>query len=114
MAAPTRSSNAPARASLVVGLLGAAALPAAIAASELRDELSLLESAWAAPVAFVLGVLAIWLARRGRRRFERTIGRVGGSGTARAGRLLGIFAVCLGVAGAIAVAFYEYLVRFYE
>ena len=37
----------PARASVVVGLPGAAALPAAIAASELRDELTLLETAWA-------------------------------------------------------------------
>ena len=114
MAARTRSSNAPARASVVVGLLGAAALPAAIAASELRDELTLLETAWAAPIAFVLGVVAIWLARRGRRRFERTVGRVGGSGTARVGRWLGILAVCLAVAGGIAIVFYEYLVRFYE
>ena len=35
------------------------------------------------------------------------------SGTARVGRWLGILAVCLAVAGGIAIVFYEYLVRFY-
>jgi hypothetical protein len=66
------------------------------------------------PAAVVLGLLAIWLGRRGRRRFERTVGRVGGAGVARLGRWLGALAVCLGLAGAIAVGFYELLTRYYE
>jgi hypothetical protein len=114
LAARTRSSNAPARASLLVGFLGAAVLPATVAVAELSDLLDDYEAVVAAPAAFVLGVVAIWLARRGRRRFERTIGRVGGAGAARVGRWLGTLAICLAVAGGIAIGFYEVLTRYYE
>jgi hypothetical protein len=113
LAARTRSSNGPARASALVGLLGAVAHPATVAAAELDDRLDLYQSAAAVPVSFVLGLVAIWLARRGRRRFERTIGRVGGAGLARTGRWLGILAVCLALSGAIAVGVYELLTRYY-
>jgi hypothetical protein len=114
LAARTRSSNGPARASVLVGLLGSAVLPAAVAYAELEERFELVEAAYAAPVAFVLGVVAIWLARGGRRRFERTIGRVGGAGVASVGRWLGILAVCLSLAAGIAVGFSELLKRFYE
>jgi hypothetical protein len=114
LAARTASSNGPARASLLVGLLAAALLPATVAVAELSDLLDLYEAVVAAPAAFVLGVLAIWLARRGRRRFERTIGRVGGARVAHVGRWLGILAVCLAIAGGIAIGFYELLTRYYE
>ena len=113
-AAGTKSRNGPATASVLVGLLGVAALPAAVAVAELGDRIDLFQAAIAVPVAFVLGLVAIWLGRRGRRRFERTIGRVGGAGLARLGRWLGLLAVCLALAGAIAVGFYELLTRYYE
>jgi drug/metabolite transporter (DMT)-like permease len=109
-----KSGNGPARASVLVGLLAAATLPAAVAVAELGDRIDLFQAAVAVPVAFVLGLLAIWLGRRGRRRFERTIGRVGGARFARLGRWLGLLAVCLALAGAIAVGFYELLTRYYE
>jgi hypothetical protein len=110
----TKSRNGLAWAAVLVGLLGAAAVPAAIVAAEVGDRIDLFEAAVAVPVAFVLGVVAIWLGRRGRRRFERTIGRVGGAGVAGLGRWLGLLAVCLALAGAIAVGFYELLIRYYE
>jgi hypothetical protein len=110
----TKGRNGIAWAAVVVGLLGAAALPAAIVAAERGERIDLLDAVVAVPVAFVLGVLAIWLGRRGRRRFERTIGRVGGAGVASLGRWLGLLAVCLALAGAIAVGFYELLIRYYE
>ena len=99
---------------MLLGLLAAAVLPAAVAAAELRDEIDLIDAGAAVPVAFVLGVLAIWLGRRGRRRFDRTIGRVGGASVANAGRWLGILAVCLAISGAIALGFYELLLRYYD
>jgi hypothetical protein len=113
LVAPTRSSkpapNASARASVLAGLLAALALPGTIAAAELTDEIELIDAAWAVPAAFLLGVVALALARRGRRRVERTIGRVGGRGSARAGRILGALGVAASLAGAIALAFYWYL-----
>ena len=92
----------------MVGLLAAASLPAAIAVAELTDRLRLIEAAWAIPAAVALGVVALVLARRGRRRAARSVTRRGAR-SARIGRLLGWLAVSLGVAGVIAVAFFEYL-----
>lgn len=113
MVAPTRSSkparNASARLSVLVGLLAAAAVPGTIAAAELTDEVELIDAAWAVPAAFLLGVVALGLARRGRRRTERTIGRVGGVRTAGVGRFLGALGIAAALAGAIALATYWYL-----
>ncbi len=80
-----------------------------IAAAELTEQVELIDAAWAVPAAFVLGVLALTLARRGRRRVERTIGRVGGAVTASVGRFLGALGIAAALAGAIALAFYWYL-----
>ena len=118
MVAPTRSSkparNGRAAASLLVGLLAVASLPAAIALAELADRYDLLQAGWAVPVALVLGFVAVVLARRARIRRERTLGRVGGERTARMGRFLGVLAIMLGLAGAISVGVYLGLTRFFE
>ncbi len=61
MAVPTRSSsqaNVRAWVAVVVGLLSVAAVPAAIAYAHYRD-LELLDAAWAAVPAFVLGVVSL-------------------------------------------------------
>jgi hypothetical protein len=118
LVAPTRSSkperNGRAAASLLVGLVAVAALPAAIALAEFADRYDLLQAGWAVPVALVLGFAAVVLARRARVRVERTLGRVGGEATARAGRVLGVLAIMLGLSGAIAVGVYLGLTRFFE
>ena len=105
----TRSSkpapNGRARASLLLGLLAAAALPAAVAVAETSELLRLIEASVAIPVALFLGVAAVVLARRARRRVERTLGRVGGSRLAGVGRALGMLGIALALAGSIAVAF---------
>ena len=100
--------------SLLVGLLAVAALPAAIALAEFDDRYDLLQAGWAVPVALVLGLVAVLLARRARVRVERTLGRVGGEATARVGRTLGVLAIMLGLSGAIAVGVYLVLTRFFE
>ena len=105
--------NGRARASLLVGLLAAAALPVTIVVAQVTGALELLDASGAIPVAAGLGVLAIVLARSARRRAELTLGRIGGEGAARTGRLLGVLAVCLAIAGVIAVAFY-FVLRSYE
>jgi hypothetical protein len=68
------------------------------AAYELRD-------VWIGiPIAAGLGVLALVLARRARRRSAVLLGRSGGLGLARAGRVLGIVGICLASATVVAFA----------
>ena len=42
------------------------------------------------------------------------VGRVGGEGTARVGRTLGVLGIMLGLSGAIAIGVYLVLTRFFE
>jgi hypothetical protein len=103
--------NGRARASVLVGLLAALAVPAAVAAAEVWGLMELIDASAAIPVAFVLGLAAVFLARKARQRVTRTIGRVGGSRLAVAGKVLGLIGIALACAGAIAVGFDELLTR---
>ena len=98
--------NGRAWAAVLAGLLGVAALPAAVGLAELLEQVDLLDAAAAIPVAAAFAIAALVLARGARRRIERTIGRIGGAVPARIGRLLGVLGLCLAVAGAIAIATY--------
>jgi hypothetical protein len=101
--------NRAARASFFFGLLGAAAVPAAVAVAEWHERLELVDAGYAVPGAFLLSVLALWLARRARRGLERTLGRIGGQRTARAGRIFGWLGVYIAVTAAVALGVYAYL-----
>jgi hypothetical protein len=57
----------------------------------------------------LLGLLAIMLARKAQFVRERTLGRVGGAGIARAGKLLGTLSLCIGLTAALALGFYGLL-----
>jgi hypothetical protein len=95
--------NPAAGASLLVALLALAAMPVAAAVTESRDDLRLVHAGVAVPVAAVLAIAAILLARRARRRLERTLGRSGGRRKAQAGRVLGWLAFYLALIGAISL-----------
>jgi hypothetical protein len=116
--APTSSSNGTkprnraAAWSLIVGLLATAAIPVAILVTEQRDDLRLLHAGFAVPAAFLLGVVGIRLAWRARKRLERTIGRAGGTVTARLGRLFSWLGVYLALIGAISLLVYA--IEYYE
>ena len=105
---------------LVVGSLvfaetaGRAQNPADTPASResIEAALKLTQAAAGAPVAAVLGAAALLLARRALRRAERTLGRTGGEGVARAGRVLGVIGLCLAASAAIAIGFYGLLVHY--
>jgi len=107
-----RPRNRAAPISLLLALLGLGAIPAAAAVTGARDDLRLVHAGVAVPVAAVLGMAAIVVARRARRRFERTLGRAGGEKTARAGRILGWLAVYATLIAVIALGVYalEYFV----
>ena len=82
--------------------------------AQVSRRIDLLDAWVGVPVAFVLGVGALLAARRGGERLQRTLGRVGGEGASRTGRILGRLAVGMALAGLIAVAVYEGLTRWAE
>jgi hypothetical protein len=106
---PTRSNNGGggrrggARWSVVLGLLSLAALPAAIAATRWSKAYELIDAAAAIPVAILLGIVAIVLARRARNHGQRTLAGVKGARPARIGRLLGLTGLLVGITGAMAI-----------
>lgn len=118
MAAPTSSSNGTkprnraAVWSFVCGLLASAVIPVAIVVTEQREDLRLLHAGFAVPVAFLLGVVGIRLARRARRRLERTLGRAGGVVPARLGRVFSWIGVYFALIGAISLLVYA--IEYYE
>jgi len=100
---PPRPGSA--RASVLVGLLSVATMPAAILATRWSEQYELMQAGFAIPVGAALGLLAIALARRARSRLAPTLGHPRGSRTARLGRFLGLlgFLLALTSAGSLAV-----------
>jgi hypothetical protein len=94
---------------LLCALLGLALPVAAFAASRQLERVTLLHATEATCGSIVLGLMAVALSRRARRNLEYTLGRAGGRGVARAGKLLGVLAVCIGCAAALALGFYALL-----
>jgi hypothetical protein len=110
----TRSSSARGRndaawVSLLLALVGIAIPPAGFAAAHQLDRVSLVQATAATCASLVLGASAVLLARRARLNIERTLGRVGGAGIARVGRLLGLVSLCLGLTAAFALGLYGLL-----
>ena len=118
MAAPTSSSNGTkprnraAVFSLILGLLAVAVIPVAIVVTDVHGDLRLLHAGVAVPVAFVLGIAGIRLAKKARTRLERTLGRAGGAIPARLGRVLSWIGVYLALIGAISLGVYA--IEYYE
>ncbi len=100
---PPRPGSA--RASVLVGLLAVATMPAAVVATRWSRQYDLLEAGFAIPVGAALGFLAVALARRARSRLAPTLGHPTGTRTARLGRVLGLlgFLLALTSAGSLAV-----------
>jgi len=83
-----------------------AAIPVGILITNYRNDLRLIHAGWGVPIAAVFGFVAVRLARRARRRLERTVGRARGAVPARLGRIFGWLGLYLALIGAIALAFY--------
>ncbi len=115
MVVPTKNNNGgpprpgSARASVLLGALSLALLPAAIAATRWSQEYELLHAAIAIPLALLLGALAVLLSRRARSRLGPTLGRPRGARTARLGRVLGILGFLLALTAAGSVGIYALL-----
>jgi len=108
---PARSEperNGRSVAAVIFGLLSVACVPAGVVLAHYTG-VDLIQAGWAVIPGFVLGWIALRLARSARRRTERTIGRVGGLRAAGIGRVLGGLGVYLALTGALALAVYALL-----
>jgi hypothetical protein len=91
----------------VLGALGVLAMPAGVVVAQLSAQLRLLETLYVVVgTAVVLGLLAVWAARRARLNAARTLSAAGGVGFARLVAWSGAYA---GVTGALALAVYGIL-----
>ena len=104
-----RARNDAARGSVLLALAGLAIPPVGFVAAGRLEQVTLVQATAATCASALLGLAAVVLARRARRNMERTLGRVGGEGTARAGQVLGLVSFCAGVTAALALGFYGLL-----
>jgi steroid 5-alpha reductase family enzyme len=111
LAAPIRSSNHRASLAFVSALVAVLAVPAAIVLSRQTAGLTLVDAAWAIPIAFGCGVAALLFVRGARGRIRWTLEQAGGGGRARLAVLLAVAGICVALSSAIAVGFYELLLR---
>jgi hypothetical protein len=87
------------------------AVPVAVVLSRQTSGLTLVDAAWAIPVAFGCGIAALLFVRGARGRVRRTLEKAGGVGRARAAVLLAVAGISIALSAAIAVGFYELLLR---
>ncbi len=102
----TAKSRTRAWVALVLGLAGLAVLPAAIEVARRSKRVSLLDAGYAIPLAFLLGLVAVVMARRAKRNLRWLQLREGRTAIATLAVLVGAFTVCLSLAAALSVGFY--------
>jgi hypothetical protein len=88
-------------------------LPAAIEVSRRSPRVDLLDAAYGIPLAFLLGVIAVVMARRARENLRWLRLRDGGTAVASTAVIVGALAVCLALTAALSIGFYE-LVLVYQ
>jgi hypothetical protein len=110
---PARASRARAWAALLLGLAALLTLPAAVEVARRSTRVALLDAGYAIPVAFLLGLVAVIMARRARHNLRWLSLREGGTGVASAAVIIGMIAVCLALAAGLSIGFYE-LVLLYQ
>jgi hypothetical protein len=111
LAARTRSSNHRASLAVLLGIAGAAAVPAAVAIAHRTAGVQIMDAVWAIPFAAVCSVGALLFARGAAGRIRSTLERAGGFSRIRLGRILAVLGICFALSASIAVGFYELLLR---
>jgi uncharacterized membrane protein YfcA len=102
-------SRAAARAAIVLGALALAAIPAGVLVANSAGSVELLQAELVAvPVAVVLGLAALSLARRARYRLDRSVHRRGRR-KVRVARWVAWAGLYAGITGALALAVYGVL-----
>jgi hypothetical protein len=96
---------------MLFGVVAVLAVPVGVLVSKRLAGITLVQAGWAVPVAAAAGITALLFARGATGRIRSTLERAGGAGRARIGRLLGVAGISIALSGAIAVGFYELLLR---
>jgi hypothetical protein len=112
-AAPHRAAGRRAWVALVFAVASLLTLPAAIEVARRSKRVGLLDAGWAIPLAFLLAVVALVMARRARSNLRWLRIREGGTGIASTAVILAALALCLAVTAALSIGFYE-LVLVYQ
>ena len=99
--------------SLALAVLGLLVLPGALEVSRRSARISLLDAGYAIPVAFLLGLVALIMARRARENLRWLRLRDGGTAVASLAVIVAAIVLCLALTAALSIAFYE-LVLVYQ
>lgn len=102
-------SNTKAVWAFLLALLALGVLVGAAAAARLMSQVGFLEAVPAVPLALVLALASVSLARRARFDHQRTLGRTGGARLAVVARGLGTLALIVAVTAALALAVFAVL-----
>jgi hypothetical protein len=92
---------------LLLGLAGLLTLPAAVELSRRSARVGLLDAGYAIPLAFLLGLVSVLMARRARQNLRWLRLRGGGTGIASVAVIVGMVTICLALTAALSVGFYE-------
>lgn len=84
-------------------------MPLALVGTRYARSYRLLDAGYAIPLGLILGIAAVATARAARRRNEQSIGRLGGVGAARFGRIVGATGIWLALTAALSLGVYELL-----
>jgi hypothetical protein len=103
------SGNGSAWGSLVLGLASVVTLPLAIFLTRYSEDYDLLHVGFLIPVAAALGLAALALARRARRRAALNLLGGGRERVATVGRVLGVVGVCIALAALVSLGVYGLL-----
>lgn len=96
---------------LLVALLALGAVAATGYVADARDDVTWLRAALGIPVVVLLGVVALSLGNRARRRHQVTLGRAGGTALAALARFLAAVALLCAAAAVVALVVFVVLVE---
>ena len=94
-------------------MLGLLTLPGAVELARRSKAVSLLDAGYAIPIAFLLGLVALIMARRARNNLRWLSVRDTGTGVASTAVVIAGVTICLAVTAALSIGFYE-LVLVYQ
>ena len=97
----------------MLGVAGTLTMPAAVIVADRSQRVALLDAAYAVPLGFVLGVLAVGMGRRAKKNLAWLSLDGRGSRVASGALVLGVLAVALALTAALSVGFYE-AIRYYQ
>jgi hypothetical protein len=98
---------------LLLAVLGLLTLPGAVEVARRSQAVSLLDAGYAIPIAFLLGFVALIMARRARGNLRWLSVRDTGTRVASTAVVIAGITLCLAVTAALSIGFYE-LVLIYQ